>query len=410
MDNKEFQFLREMLHAQGIEIHVFETPFEYFPDFDKGLRAQLYKNYEYQSLRIRIQEHMLAEHMYIVMDPFGVNYIFISGKDEKKLSWLITAGPYLESETHPDTEEIIKKNGLEIYHTGILKEYYNSIPTLQNVESMMHVFMQYFGYEFKMERHVLELESPEELKGLEVKVDEDNLSLSLIEERYRCEDALLSAIEQGDLTKVLLLENEIGKYRVEARSRDNMRNNKNMLLTMNVLFRKSVQKAKVHPAHIDAVSASFAKRIESCRTDMELSKLTGEMTRKYCRLVQTYSLRGYSELIEQVINYIDFHLKEPLSLGYLAEKFSVNGSYLSSQFKKENGNTLTGYLNEKRVESSQILLATTSLPIQEVAARVGIYDENYFSRLFKKLRQMTPREYRNKMQISGSDRQNSPAL
>lgn len=402
MDDRDFRFLKDMLYAQGIDTHAFEPPFEYFSDFDKGLREQLYKKYDYQAIVDRISERMEPNHMYIVMDTFGVHYIFIAGMVREQLIGLITAGPYLEAETRPDPTEIAKKNGLEIYHTGVLKEYYNSIPTLQNVESIIHVFMRYFGYEFKMERHELELE---ELKGLEVKVDEDNLSMSLIEERYQCEDALLSAIEQGDLTKVILLENEIGKYRVEARSRDNMRNNKNMALTMNVLFRKSVQKAKVHPAHIDAVSASFAKRIENCRTDMELSKLSGEMTRKYCRLVQTYSLRGYSELIEQVINYIDFHLKEPLSLGYLAEKFSVNGSYLSSQFKKENGNTLTGYLNEKRVQSSQILLATTSLPIQEVAARVGIYDENYFSRLFKKLRQMTPREYRSKMQMTENGNQ-----
>lgn len=399
MDDKGFRFLKEMLRAQGIDVHAFAAPFKYLSEFDKGLRAQLYKNYDYLAVVNKLKEDLKENTLYIVTDEFGVNYIFIVGVMEKELKTLISVGPYLEYDKNLDASEMAEKNGLEVYHIGILKEYYNSIPIVQNVESIIHVFMEYFGLEFQMERKLLELSDVE--KALELKVGENDLSMALIEERYRCEDALLSAIEQGDITKVILLENEIGKYRVEARSQDNIRNSKNMVLTMNVLFRKSVQKAKVHPAHIDAVSASFARRIETCRSEVELSKLTGEMGRKYCYLVKKYSLKGYSELIEQVINYIDFHLKEPLSLGYLAEKFAVNSSYLSSQFKKENGNTLTGYLNEKRVQSSQILLATTSLPVQEVAARVGIYDENYFSRLFKKLRNLTPREYRNKMQNSG---------
>ncbi len=403
MDQREFQLLQGMLHAQGIDLHVFVEPFEQIAEFDKGLRAQLYKNYDYLELVKRTQEYLAENYLYIVTDNFDVNYIFIVGPKSLEQKVLITAGPYLESDKHLDPADIVEKNGLEIYHIGVLKEYYNSIPEVQNVESIIHVFMAYFGFDFQMERRTMKL--VEELDQMESRVEDDELSMSLIEERYRCEDALLSAVEEGDITKVILIENQIAKYRLEPRSRDNMRDNKNMLLTLNVLFRKSVQKAKVHPAHIDSVSASFAKRIENCRTGAELGKLSAEMGRKYCHLVQNYSLKGYSELIEQVINYIDFHLKEPLSLAYLAEKFSVNSSYLSAQFKKESGNTLTGYLNEKRVQSSQMLLATTTLPIQEVAARVGIYDENYFSRLFKKLRHLTPREYRNKMQNPDTDAQ-----
>lgn len=81
----------------------------------------------------------------------------------------------------------------------------------------------------------------------------------------------------------------------------------------------------------------------------------------------------------------------------MAEKLSVNASYLSGQFKRETGETLTNYVNRKRIQKSLFFLATTNLPIQEVAARVGIYDENYFSRIFKKFQLMTPREYRSAM-------------
>jgi YesN/AraC family two-component response regulator len=102
-------------------------------------------------------------------------------------------------------------------------------------------------------------------------------------------------------------------------------------------------------------------------------------------------------MVRDAINYIDFNLTEDLSLNAIAEKLSVSASYLSKQFKNENNKTLTNYVNEKRVFTSLKYLATTDLPIQNVAELVGIYDENYFSRLFKKYQNITPSKYRNLM-------------
>ena len=87
-----------------------------------------------------------------------------------------------------------------------------------------------------------------------------------------------------------------------------------------------------------------------------------------------------------------------MSLKLLAEKVSANASYLSTQFKKETGKTLTDYINEKRIHNSLVLLATTDMPIQEVAEQVGINDENYFARLFKKYQNQTAKQYRSLMQ------------
>ena len=47
-----------------------------------------------------------------------------------------------------------------------------------------------------------------------------------------------------------------------------------------------------------------------------------------------------------------------------------------------------------------MLLAATELPIQEVAERVGIYDENYYARLFKKYQNQTAKQYRNMMKLA----------
>ena len=142
---------------------------------------------------------------------------------------------------------------------------------------------------------------------------------------------------------------------------------------------------------------SCARKIGQYSRKRNLMELEMEMLRKYCFLVQNHSLKGYSKVIQNTINYIDFHIKEPLTLGMLAEQVSVTPNYLSAQFKKETKQTVGEYVNQKRIHNSLSLLATSDVPIREVAERVGVYDENYFSRIFKKNMNRTPSQYRNLM-------------
>lgn len=168
---------------------------------------------------------------------------------------------------------------------------------------------------------------------------------------------------------------------------------------MNVLFRKAVENAGVHPYYIDELSTSLAKRIEKACNMLEITNITREFVHKYCLLVKNYALKEYSDVIAECINYIEFNLEDELTLNNLAEKLNMNASSLSAKFKKEVGYTLTDYINLKRVKASLILLVTTNLPIGEVAEKVGYMNENYYSRIFKKIQGMTPREYRMSMMV-----------
>ena len=96
-----------------------------------------------------------------------------------------------------------------------------------------------------------------------------------------------------------------------------------------------------------------------------------------------------------MVNYIDFNYQEDLSLKKIADLFSISPSYLSALFKKETGSTLTEYINNKRIDISVSLLNTTDSSIQNVAAQVGFLDVNYYTRIFKKLKGISPSAYRN---------------
>ena len=114
------------------------------------------------------------------------------------------------------------------------------------------------------------------------------------------------------------------------------------------------------------------------------------------------SAASADHIVSSVQTYISAHYGEQLSLDQLAQQFYLSSSYLSRLFKRETGTTLTTYLQNVRIEAAKNLLRTTALKSYEVAERVGINDPVYFSRIFKKITGLKPKDYRHSVQNESS--------
>ena len=116
-----------------------------------------------------------------------------------------------------------------------------------------------------------------------------------------------------------------------------------------------------------------------------------------CLLVKKHSSNNYSLPVQRVITYIDTDLTADLSLKALSDSLNINPSYLSTLFKKEMGMTLTNYVNKKRIEHAVYLLSSTDMQIQNIAQYCGIPDVNYFTKIFKKVMNKTPSEFKEEI-------------
>lgn len=103
---------------------------------------------------------------------------------------------------------------------------------------------------------------------------------------------------------------------------------------------------------------------------------------------------GQGNLIHTIKSHIAQHYREELSLEGLAGLVYLSPSYLSKLFKRETGENLSTYMQNVRIDAAKILLRTTPLKTYEVAERVGISDPVYFSRIFKKVVGVKPKDYR----------------
>ncbi|WDV44939.1 AraC family transcriptional regulator [Clostridiaceae bacterium M8S5] len=99
-------------------------------------------------------------------------------------------------------------------------------------------------------------------------------------------------------------------------------------------------------------------------------------------------------LIKKVINYITQNYDKYLSLSDVANKVKLSPGYLSTNFKKETGESFTSYLNKVRIENSKLLFETTDHSIVDIALAVGFDNQNYFTTVFKKYTGLTPKKYR----------------
>lgn len=99
--------------------------------------------------------------------------------------------------------------------------------------------------------------------------------------------------------------------------------------------------------------------------------------------------------IYEVKKYIDLNYSSALSLDDLAEVSHLNKYYLSHTFKEQTGLSPIEYLNETRIKNAKILLRSTNYSISEISSFTGFSSQSYFSQRFKKITELSPRQYRD---------------
>ncbi|MGN1145221.1 MAG: AraC family transcriptional regulator [Acetatifactor sp.] len=96
-------------------------------------------------------------------------------------------------------------------------------------------------------------------------------------------------------------------------------------------------------------------------------------------------------VVEQLVNYLEDHYNEKVSLDQIAENMYLSPFYISKIFKSETGDTPIRHLINIRLEKAKELLEKGyGGSIQEIAAMVGYDDAYHFSKLFKKHYGITP--------------------
>ncbi|WP_019414467.1 response regulator [Paenisporosarcina sp. TG20] len=124
---------------------------------------------------------------------------------------------------------------------------------------------------------------------------------------------------------------------------------------------------------------------------VESEDLIGLMKKSY---VDHYD-RVEVDKIHQLKQYIFGHSHEDISLDALGRKVDLSPIYISKMFKEKLGINYIDFLTECRIEKAKKLLRNPEKSLKEISYEIGYHEPNYFSKVFKKMCSVSPKEYRN---------------
>ncbi len=123
-----------------------------------------------------------------------------------------------------------------------------------------------------------------------------------------------------------------------------------------------------------------------------LINLIREHTDKSLNLLSDHAER-FS--VNEIVSYINDNYKEKITLDELAFIFRTNRSTLCKEFKSATGNTIIGFINNKKIEKAKNLILSTELTFTEIAEKLNFESIHYFTRLFKSTTGLSPKAFKN---------------
>jgi two-component system response regulator YesN len=128
----------------------------------------------------------------------------------------------------------------------------------------------------------------------------------------------------------------------------------------------------------------------------EYRSFLSDFTAKLCDYISKKRYLKYTSILRKVILYIEQnYTDEELCLEKIADYVGMHPNYVSHLFKKEKGESLTGYICRYRItKAAEVIAKADTFKVSEIAYDVGFNDAHYFTTCFKNILGTTPSEYK----------------
>lgn len=144
----------------------------------------------------------------------------------------------------------------------------------------------------------------------------------------------------------------------------------------------------------------FANKENSCTLVLDTISVVSQLFAwliKEKRYHKSLNNNRYSFRIKPVLEYIEQHFCEQLTLDNLASVSGMNARYFCKVFYAATKTTPMNYVNQYRVEHAAYLLESTSRSITQIGFDCGFCDSSYFTKVFKRFKGTTPKSFKRNM-------------
>ena len=121
------------------------------------------------------------------------------------------------------------------------------------------------------------------------------------------------------------------------------------------------------------------------------------------KLSTTHSIFPSCTKLTEVFQFIELNYHRQITVSEVAEAVGYSPNYLTHLTGQETGNTVYGWIIERRMAEACSLLVETGLSVNQIAEAVGYQDAGYFSRQFHQFYSITPKAYRKEATLGSGE-------
>lgn len=333
---------------------------------------------------------------------YSEKLILISVFNNQTFQGTVIAGPTL---AFPLTEDII--NGIindtrAFFIRDKVFQYYSSLPII-GAEKLINisVFIYHlFNYELLSQKSVIS----ENVEKSEINTNEQvnlsvsqNLQSNVFHNDRLFEKKLLYLIKEGRVEDLNELSNIKEEETASILSKSSyLRSNKNHIITLITLVSRAAIDGGLHEEVAFSLHDRFIQQVEELNRLDEIRSLAGDVLYTFAEKVKQVKDERYSKTITTCKDYIYKHIYDDINHNDIANKVELSPKYLSYLFKKEVGMTVSEYIQQSKIEEVKKLLTYRKTPISEICSLLNFNDQSYFTKVFKKVVGITPKQYRER--------------
>jgi len=206
---------------------------------------------------------------------------------------------------------------------------------------------------------------------------------------------LINAVKNGSFEQAREIINRIlvGIYHLGKHDFDIL---KALVLEMVVQMYRAVVEEGADPKNLLGVNSSYLSDFSRIKDEMELSAWLTSRLEIFIKTSIDNSRKNIPVSLSFAIEYIKSNLDKPLARDEVARMCNISPAYFSRIVKLKTGYTFTELVNRLRIDYACLLLDTTDKNVAEVGFECGFNDQSYFTKVFKRGKGISPKNYKNR--------------
>ncbi len=207
------------------------------------------------------------------------------------------------------------------------------------------------------------------------------------------EQSLINAVKNGRFERAREIINKIlvGVYHLGKHNFDVL---KALILEMVVQMYRALVEEGADPKNLLGVNSSYLADFGRIRNEVELSDWLTNWLESFIKTTVDTSRSSIPASLSVAIKYIKSNIRKPLSRDEVAHVCNLSPAYFSRVLKLRTGYNFTELVNKLRIDYACLLFDTTDKNVSEVCFDAGFNDQSYFTKVFKKLVGISPKNYR----------------